>query len=88
MLDAAFPIRTARMALRPYQAADLAFLHSMFSREDVCRYLPWTPMDIDQARAKLKQRVRQVHLERTAIPLSSPPRRAPRGGWWASSCSG
>jgi RimJ/RimL family protein N-acetyltransferase len=35
----------------------------MFGREDVCRYLPWTPMDLDQARAKLEQRVGQTHME-------------------------
>ena len=35
----------------------------MFGREDVCRYLPWTPMDLDQARAKLEQRVRQTYIE-------------------------
>ncbi len=35
----------------------------MFAREDVCRYLPWAPMDLDQARAKLEQRVRQTHIE-------------------------
>ena len=35
----------------------------MFGREDVCRYLPWMPMDLDQARAKLEQRVRQMHIE-------------------------
>ena len=58
-----FPIRTSRLALRPYEPGDLVFLHSMFGREDVCRYLPWMPMDLDQARAKLEQRVQQTHIE-------------------------
>jgi RimJ/RimL family protein N-acetyltransferase len=63
VLTSSFPIKTSRLALRPYEPGDLAFLHSMFSREDVCRYLPWTPMDLDQAQAKLEQRVRQTHIE-------------------------
>ena len=41
----------------------------MFGREDVCRFLPWTPMDRDQARAKLEQRVRQTHIEADGDPL-------------------
>ena len=69
MLRSSFPIRTSRLALRPYETGDLAFLHAMFSREDVCRYLPWMPMDIDQARAKLEQRMRQTHLEADGDPL-------------------
>ena len=35
----------------------------MFGREEVCRYLAWEPMDIDQARAKLEQRLGQGHLD-------------------------
>ena len=41
----------------------------MFGREDVCRYLPWPPMDLDQVRAKLEQRVGQTHLEGDGDPL-------------------
>ena len=41
----------------------------MFGREDVCRYLPWTPMDLDQARAKLEGRVLQTHIETDGDPL-------------------
>ena len=63
MLRSSFPIKTARLALRPYELGDLAFLHSMFGRKDVCRYLPWPPMDVDQARAKLEQRLGQTNLE-------------------------
>lgn len=69
MLGASFPLRTSRLALRPYEPDDLAHLYSMFGREDVCRYLPWMPMDVDQARAKLEQRVRQTHLEADGDPL-------------------
>jgi len=69
MLGSNVPRRTARLTLRAYEPGDLAFLHSMFGREDVCRYLPWTPMDIEQARAKLDLRLRQTHLEVDGDPL-------------------
>ena len=63
MLELSSPLGTARMTLRPYEMGDLAALHDMFSREDVCRYLVWAPMDLAQARAKLEQRVQQTHIE-------------------------
>ena len=69
MLEPAYPLTTARMTLRPYEAGDLAALHDLFGREDVCRYLPWGPMDLDQARAKLEQRVRQTRIEADGDPL-------------------
>ena len=73
MLDVASPIKTARMTLRPYQASDLPALHAMFGREDVCRYLPWAPMDLDQARAKIEQRLKQhrIDAEGQAIVLAA-----------------
>ena len=58
-----FPLATARLHLRPYEPGDLGALHAMFGREDVCRYLPWAAMTLDEARAKLAQRVRQTRLE-------------------------
>ena len=69
MLDLASPRRTERLTLRRYEPSDLAFLFSMFSLEDVCRYLPWSPMDIDQARAKLDQRLGQTRLEADGDPV-------------------
>ena len=69
MLRTTFPTRTSRLTLRPYEPGDLAFLHSMFGREDVSRYLPWPPMDLDQARAKLEQRILQTHLDANGDPL-------------------
>jgi RimJ/RimL family protein N-acetyltransferase len=63
MLEPSYPLTTARMTLRPYEIGDLPALHDLFGREDVCRYLPWEPMDIDQARTLLERRVRQTRLE-------------------------
>jgi RimJ/RimL family protein N-acetyltransferase len=63
MREASSPLKTTRMTLRPYEMGDLAALHDLFGREDVCRYLLWEPMDLDQARTKLEQRVRQTRIE-------------------------
>jgi RimJ/RimL family protein N-acetyltransferase len=69
MVEPQLPFRTARMTLRPYEPGDFAALHDMFGREDVCRYLPWEPMDVDQARAKLEMRVTQTRIEADGDPL-------------------
>lgn len=68
-LTAERPLTTARLILRPYTADDLASLHDLFGREDVCRYLPWPAMDLEKARAKLEQRLLQDHIgpDRDAI---------------------
>lgn len=66
MLEPVYPLKTARMILRPYEMGDLAALHDLFGREDVCRYLMWEPMDLDQARALLERRVRQTRIEAEA----------------------
>ena len=69
MVALPLPLTTPRLILRHYEADDLGGLHDMFSREDVCRYLPWEPMDLDQARAKLERRLEQDHLEADGDPL-------------------
>ena len=69
VLQPSYPLKTARMSLRPYEMDDLTALHDMFGREDICRYLPWEPMDLDQARAKIEQRVGQTHIEADGDPL-------------------
>jgi RimJ/RimL family protein N-acetyltransferase len=57
-----YPLTTARLILRPYVKDDLAGLHAMFGREDVCRYLRWEPMDLDAARTLLERRVKQTRF--------------------------
>src|SRR6188474_2131324 len=69
MLEPPSTVRTTRMTLRPYEMGDLEGLHDMYRREDMCRFLPWEPMDVDQARAKLEQRVRQTRIEADGDPL-------------------
>jgi RimJ/RimL family protein N-acetyltransferase len=40
-----YPVRSRRLSLRPLSAADTAALLAYRSRADVCRYVPFTPMD-------------------------------------------
>jgi len=40
-----YPIRTARLLLRPLTARDVDALLAYRSRPDVCRYVPFEPMD-------------------------------------------
>jgi RimJ/RimL family protein N-acetyltransferase len=57
------PRKTARLVLRPFEPGDLEAIHDLFSREDVCRYLPWEPMDLEQARSLLERRVERMRVE-------------------------
>lgn len=57
------------MTLRAYEMDDFEAFHDLYSRDDVCRYLPWEPMDIDRARVKLEQRVTQTRIEADGDPL-------------------
>lgn len=57
------PLRTERLALRGYEPGDLAAFHDLFSREDVCRYIPFGPLDLERARGKLGQRIEQTRIE-------------------------
>ena len=50
MLHPAYPIRTARLTLRPFTQADLDHVHDLRSRPEVSRYLYGEPMSRDEAR--------------------------------------
>ena len=69
MVDLPLPLTTPRLILRPYESGDLDALYAMFSHDDVCRYLPWEPLDLDEARAKIERRVQQDHLDADGDPL-------------------
>jgi RimJ/RimL family protein N-acetyltransferase len=40
-----YPVRSPRLSLRPLSAADTTALLAYRSRADVCRFVPFTPMD-------------------------------------------
>ncbi|WP_199431877.1 GNAT family N-acetyltransferase [Qaidamihabitans albus] len=63
MLRPAFPIRTARLILRPFRPGDLDALHAVQSREDVTRYLHWEPRTRLEAATALAKRMRRDMLD-------------------------
>jgi RimJ/RimL family protein N-acetyltransferase len=51
------PIETSRLRLRPLRSGDLAALHAIQSREDVCRWLHWGPRTQDEVREALEHHI-------------------------------
>jgi RimJ/RimL family protein N-acetyltransferase len=56
MSSPTYPFLTERLALRPFEREDLDALHGMQSREDVTRYLYWSP----RSRAETEQLLERV----------------------------
>jgi RimJ/RimL family protein N-acetyltransferase len=52
-----YPLRTARLSLRPFTNDDLDAVYDLQSRPDVTRYLLYDVRDRDQARAALQERI-------------------------------
>lgn len=53
-LAPAYPVRSARLALRPLGQADVATLVSYRSLPDVCRYVPFEPMTARDVSSRLQ----------------------------------
>jgi RimJ/RimL family protein N-acetyltransferase len=58
-----FPLKTARLTLRPYTPGDLDDLYEIQSRPDVTRYVPFGARDRDQVRKSLEEKIRAAVLE-------------------------
>ena len=57
MLTLEHPVRTERLLLRQIDpVGDIDAIHAYASREDVCRYIPWTPRTRDEVAAWLPRR--------------------------------
>lgn len=57
MLELPHPLATERLVLRAFDAeADVDAVHAYASREDVCRYIPWTPRTRTEVAAWLPRR--------------------------------
>jgi RimJ/RimL family protein N-acetyltransferase len=52
-LRPSYPVRSARLALRPLGEGDVEALVSYRSRPDVCRYVPFEPLDAPSVRERL-----------------------------------
>ena len=70
MLQTCFPLRTDRLMLRPYTAADLDDLHAIQSLPEVARFLYWEPRDLDEVRRVLDDKCRQSTLAKEGDRLS------------------
>jgi RimJ/RimL family protein N-acetyltransferase len=57
MSTLSLPLRTERLVLRPFEMDDLEDLHSIMSRPDIVRFVPWEPRDRPAVRAVLAARV-------------------------------
>ncbi|GAA3825797.1 MULTISPECIES: GNAT family N-acetyltransferase [Amycolatopsis] len=62
MLQPAYPLKTARLILRPFTKADLNALHSFQSRPDVTRYLYWEPRTRAETAAVLEDKIARSTL--------------------------
>lgn len=58
-----YPIRTDRLALRPFTRGDVDAVHAYRRREDVARYLFDTPLSREECALAVQQRIGQVGLE-------------------------
>ena len=65
-----FPLHTERLLLRPHQTTDAAWLHALFSREDVARYLPYEPWSIEFTQQKLAEHITKIDLDGEAGGLT------------------
>ncbi|MFF4418510.1 GNAT family N-acetyltransferase [Streptosporangium sp. NPDC001559] len=66
----AFPIRTARLILRPFTHDDLEGLHAIRSLPEVARYVPWEPGDLEKTAKALEARIGQTTLTEENQPLT------------------
>lgn len=57
-----YPIKTARLLLRPYADTDVAGLHDIYSRPEVVRYLYEEPRSLANVRAMVADRLDNVAL--------------------------
>ena len=62
MLEPTYPLRTARLDLRPYEPGDLDHVRDMHTREDVTRYLYWDVLTDEQVQDRLERKLGHVAL--------------------------
>jgi len=70
MLKPDYPLRTARLTLRPYTLDDFDALFDIQSRPEVTRYLLFGTRDRDQVRRSLQQKVEASVLDEEGANLT------------------
>lgn len=63
MLSPDYPVLTERLLLRPLTPADVDAVHAYQSREDVCRYVPYSP----RSRAEVAERLADPERNRAVL---------------------
>lgn len=58
-----YPVRSARLLLRPLTEPDAESLHAYRSRADVCRWVPFEPMDMAAVVARLRTNMARDSLD-------------------------
>jgi RimJ/RimL family protein N-acetyltransferase len=70
VLRPAYPLRTARLVLRPFSPEDLDDLFDIQSRPEVARFLYWDARDVEQVREALDLKTRESALDEEGGRLS------------------
>lgn len=70
MLQPTYPVKTARLILRPFTKDDLSALHSLQSRPDVTRYLHWEPRTRTETAKTLTEKIGNATLTEPGRHLS------------------
>lgn len=70
MLKPDYPIRTARLILRPFTPEDFDAVYELQSRPDVTRYLPFDTRDRVEARKSLEMKIGSAVLDTEGGALS------------------
>ena len=70
MLRPTYPIKTARLLLRPFTRGDLSAFHAIHSHPDVTRYLSWEPRSRTESAGMLAGKAGQTALTEPGQSLS------------------
>jgi len=70
MLQPTYPIHTARLALRPFQARDLNDLYAFHARPEVARFLYWEARSLAETQQVLARKQTETSLTEEGARLS------------------
>lgn len=62
-LRPAYPVQTARLSLRPLTPADTESLMAYRGLPEVCRFVPFEPMDADAIRQRFESHWNRTHID-------------------------
>ena len=68
-MTSSYPIQTARLIIRPFEAADVDEVFEYHSRPDVVQYLYWQPRNRSEVEKVLEQRIATKTLNKEGASL-------------------